>query len=1138
MDSVTIIQQWKEMFKVRLTEEDYRVLMQKNKTMYIKLEFLDRRTFNSYGTIKGNLIDYNFSIDGDSDYRRMFNASLVITENMSYLFDMNTTTFNWLVRPYIGLLDNKTQTVKWYLMGTFAFTDKSYTFVNSELQLNCVDMTAYLDGTLGGNIGGVTETTIYAYKDGSPYGLVKSTYVTEEKTVIATFFRENTSILLNVPYKILTKNSNATYQYVFGNRLGAAIDIHLYDYTGDVNKDLFKITGQTTNKIYYVKATNKDGEYVCSLTLPAGATDSQYLITPLDNINIYKINLFDKGIIDCGYANNIPLICYSFGRRIPIDNEDSSDDNNYSLTSITSSKEGFTGIKREISLQDLRYEIITSDNAQWYATRNINTSNFNISVECQFIGYVDATTGSNITLADTLKAILNESGITRYKIADDITEVIPYDQSFNVNNLSWFKVISDIIGLYDDIEKFFDINGTFVVQHIPTTEDETYVLSDDILKSLVIEEESKVDSTAFFNATEIFGNSIETDYYSANTETEVNVTYGENQNIITSTFNDINFDDDNNILTGTNFGIKMPENIENYKTNISVQINNANGNTVDTSSISVTKLWNITSESLQIIHNYSTSMSNVPLKYNGCVFYGEWHENANGVKYLNIWDTVASTSVGAGSNNLKSEIDGIEFINPITPTENSAWYIFMGSPKLKFIDATSTVMLDVNNLENCIQFTASKGEVVRFYYANYKLSVADSKGNILNKQISKINTDNKISYIDFYPIAEGTHTYYVFSKEASTIRTYETSVWLFGMSKFNYAAPSFPIKDIYTNENISAGFFKKNTSYTFKYDNGILWYLGQWQVHAVAIEVKEIPSTNDEYSKLLNCDNIIYTQYNPSLAVDIIGMKLQSLCGGEFDNIPNDGLAISRADWENWKAVRSNEELVLHTLFIPCLEPNTKVQYTSKNNNLKAYMINKISVSSDGTMSITLKPFYPRYKNISGYILRDDIDTSVLTNTFIDNTDIFSTSIYNYKLFDYKYYANNNKDLLNAYGYNSQKLWKHWCNYGIFEGRNFSKVYKSSIYKNNYDYEEKYVDRLRRIWTNTSNMPDNKLKNAAAYLHFLEEGIDNYNTICSDEFDIKTYSQYKDLRDLYGDNWRKYYEHFVKYNYIENKACI
>ena len=136
-----------------IKQKDIEILMQSDKTLYYKLELLNK-DLKIIDCVEGNLISDNISISSSSDVRRTYNCELVVTDST---FDIGCDKKVWFdkrIRPYIGILHQRTQEVVYYLLGTFLFTDANYNYDTSThtLSLTCNDMMCLLNGVRGGNL--------------------------------------------------------------------------------------------------------------------------------------------------------------------------------------------------------------------------------------------------------------------------------------------------------------------------------------------------------------------------------------------------------------------------------------------------------------------------------------------------------------------------------------------------------------------------------------------------------------------------------------------------------------------------------------------------------------------------------------------------------------------------------------------------------------------------------------------------------------------------------------------------------------------------------------------------------------------------------------------------------------------------
>lgn len=103
----------------------------------------------------------------------------------------------------------------------------------------------------------------------------------------------------------------------------------------------------------------------------------------------------------------------------------------------------------------------------------------------------------------------------KYRI-DDVGYDIPYDIEFGAG-VSVFEIIDELVNLYPAWEFFFDEEGVFICQEIPTCVHDEVVLDDVLLNELLIDEPYNNSYTQVFNITEVFGKCWETDYFCEST---------------------------------------------------------------------------------------------------------------------------------------------------------------------------------------------------------------------------------------------------------------------------------------------------------------------------------------------------------------------------------------------------------------------------------------------------------------------------------------------------------------------------------------------------------------------------------------------------------------------------------------------
>lgn len=106
--------------------------------------------------------------------------------------------------------------------------------------------------------------------------------------------------------------------------------------------------------------------------------------------------------------------------------------------------------------------------------------------------------------------LLTQNNITKFSVCN-IPYTIPYDLEFNAN-VTYYEIFKEILDLYSGYEMFFDINGVFTVQKIPTCENDPITLDNNVFKQFVIEESNL--STSFkdiYNHIQVWGQTIDVD---------------------------------------------------------------------------------------------------------------------------------------------------------------------------------------------------------------------------------------------------------------------------------------------------------------------------------------------------------------------------------------------------------------------------------------------------------------------------------------------------------------------------------------------------------------------------------------------------------------------------------------------------
>ncbi len=145
--------------------------------------------------------------------------------------------------------------------------------------------------------------------------------------------------------------------------------------------------------------------------------------------------------------------------------------------------------------------------------------------------------------------------------------------------------------------------------------------------------------------------------------------------------------------------------------------------------------------------------------------------------------------------------------------------------------------------------------------------------------------------------------------------------------------------------------------------------------------------------------------------------------------------------------------------------------------------------------------------------------------------------------FDVISYSNAYPDLRRAYGQNSSGYYMHYISYGKKEARTASDavelknpitVSKGTDYSRIYDYDyylQKYPDIKKAVKNRIA--PD-----IAALDHFITYGMKEKRQASSDFDVVSYYRSYQDLRVAFHNDYPKYYEHYLKNGYKENRRTI
>ena len=137
-------------------------------------------------------------------------------------------------------------------------------------------------------------------------------------------------------------------------------------------------------------------------------------------------------------------------------------------------------------------------------TQMANINDYNIGEIGEFKGLYE-------TNPDYLQ-YREESKVQTLSGLEETWDASPFDQEFSASSTIATMLIA-FRDLYPNYEMYFDVNGTFCCNLIPSCYQDDIVLGSDFFDRIYISENTSVDLTTVKNICEVWGQSIETDFY-------------------------------------------------------------------------------------------------------------------------------------------------------------------------------------------------------------------------------------------------------------------------------------------------------------------------------------------------------------------------------------------------------------------------------------------------------------------------------------------------------------------------------------------------------------------------------------------------------------------------------------------------
>lgn len=120
------------------------------------------------------------------------------------------------------------------------------------------------------------------------------------------------------------------------------------------------------------------------------------------------------------------------------------------------------------------------------------------------IGKADILIPAGEDIRGAIVSTITQLGKIKKYIVQDISEEVPYDLNFSRGS-TVENIIKTLVNLYPAREMFFDVDGTFICQEIPTCVDDNIIMDNENIQKLLIDSSVEVSFVEMKNTTEVFG---------------------------------------------------------------------------------------------------------------------------------------------------------------------------------------------------------------------------------------------------------------------------------------------------------------------------------------------------------------------------------------------------------------------------------------------------------------------------------------------------------------------------------------------------------------------------------------------------------------------------------------------------------
>lgn len=182
------------------TQLEYNVTKQRQRNLYAKINLLNYN-FQTIDEISGQVIDYSFNIDSNSDVRRSCSISMTPFNETYDITDNGNLWIDKYIQVYIGIENIRTEEIVYTNMGIYIVNNptQSYDATNNTINLSCLDLVAKLNGVRGGNLDANTINNTSLVYDSN---IRNNILIFLQMGGITKYVVDECNIIKNLPYAI------------------------------------------------------------------------------------------------------------------------------------------------------------------------------------------------------------------------------------------------------------------------------------------------------------------------------------------------------------------------------------------------------------------------------------------------------------------------------------------------------------------------------------------------------------------------------------------------------------------------------------------------------------------------------------------------------------------------------------------------------------------------------------------------------------------------------------------------------------------------------------------------------------------------------------------------------------------------